>query len=58
MIIVARVPVNGFTPGQNIPLNLEIINKSDQSVHTFHVELVKVQLIKLQNTVTYLFVFI
>lgn len=42
MKIVARTPVGGYTPGQTINLELDIINRSDQPVSDFTVQLIKV----------------
>lgn len=43
LIVIATIPVGGFVSGQLIPLHLHVINNSDQSVHKFQVQLMKVK---------------
>lgn len=43
MHIVARIPVRGYTPGQTINLEIEVINMSDEEAN-FSVQLWKVRL--------------
>lgn len=43
MKLIARTPVGGYTPGQVINLEIEVINQSDQPVSDFTVQLIKVK---------------
>lgn len=42
MFIVARLPANGYTPGETIPLDLKTVNKSDKTIYKFIVRIIKV----------------
>lgn len=42
LCIYAGIKVGGFTPGQTIDLNFDVVNKSNLNVSTFTVQLVKV----------------
>lgn len=42
MKLIARTPVGGYTPGQVINLEIDVINQSDQPVSDFTVQLIKV----------------
>lgn len=42
MIIIARTPVAGYTPGQIINLEIKVNNQSDQPLTEISVQLIKV----------------
>lgn len=46
MIIIARTPVAGYTPGQTINLEIRINNQSDQTLTEISVQLIKVNFFK------------
>lgn len=43
MKLSLRTPVGGYTPGQVINLEIDVINQSDQPVSDFTVQLIKVK---------------
>lgn len=42
--ITATIPTSGYAPGQTIPLQIEVNNKSNKNISEFKVELNKVSL--------------
>lgn len=42
LTITATIPTSGYAPGQAIPLQLDVQNKSDRNVTEFKIELIKV----------------
>lgn len=51
--LIARTPVGGYTPGQTINLEVEVINKSDQPVSDFSVQLIKVNKRQITNLIEF-----
>lgn len=43
MIIIARTPVGGYTPGQIINLEIKVNNQSEQPLTEISVQLIKVK---------------
>lgn len=41
LTITASLPTSGYAPGQAIPLQLDVQNKSDRNVSEFKIELIK-----------------
>lgn len=41
LIITASIPTSGYAPGQAIPLQLDVQNKSDRNATEFKIELIK-----------------
>lgn len=41
LTITASIPTSGYAPGQAIPLQLDVQNKSDRNVLEFKIELIK-----------------
>lgn len=51
VFITATIPYNGFAPGQVIPLQIDVDNKSNKNISEFKVDLIKVRLRKLSWTI-------
>lgn len=43
LLIVARTPVSGYTPGQSIRVELELTNNSNENVSTFVLQILRVK---------------
>lgn len=43
LLMTARIPVSGYTPGQNINVELELTNNSDENVSAFVLQLIRVK---------------